>query len=272
MSEEWKQITEGVEVSSLGRVRKTWIPKLTSGHYTKLLIKKASKRTYTHQIIYEAFNEKVLNGCVIDHVDGNKCNNAISNLEMVSRAENTKRWRARSVRRTSSLNGKCRKGHDKQGRTHCLICRRELRKNPDRQPPNLNWKKWNGYLVSDCGKIWSPHVYRILDTTVTGTGYATRNINPAYKGKKYWTVHRIVWDAFVGDVPEGFVIDHIDENKLNNRLSNLECVSYAENSKRKWKSRKRKLKGCNICKKTYVANSKNSKGCPDCGSRKFYYK
>lgn len=40
---------------------------------------------------------------------------------------------------------------------------------------------------------------------------------------------------FVRDVPVGFVIDHIDENPLNNDLSNLQCITRSENVKRRTK-------------------------------------
>lgn len=47
--------------------------------------------------------------------------------------------------------------------------------------------------------------------------------------KKDYRVHRLVYKAFIGDIPEGMVIDHIDGNKLNNNVNNLRCVSFAEN-------------------------------------------
>lgn len=37
--------------------------------------------------------------------------------------------------------------------------------------------------------------------------------------------HRLVWEASNGPVPPGHDIHHIDGNKLNNALENLECVS-----------------------------------------------
>lgn len=43
-------------------------------------------------------------------------------------------------------------------------------------------------------------------------------------------VHRLVYMTFVGDIPDGMQIDHIDGNALNNNLKNLRCVSPKENS------------------------------------------
>ena len=45
------------------------------------------------------------------------------------------------------------------------------------------------------------------------------------------TVHRLVAQAFLGERPEGMVIDHIDRDKTNNHISNLRYCSLSENSK-----------------------------------------
>lgn len=42
-------------------------------------------------------------------------------------------------------------------------------------------------------------------------------------------IHRLLYETFVGDIPEGYEINHIDEDNLNNDLSNLECVTPIQN-------------------------------------------
>lgn len=44
--------------------------------------------------------------------------------------------------------------------------------------------------------------------------------------------HRIIWIAKHGPIPDRAQIDHIDTVKTNNRISNLEAVSGAENMAR----------------------------------------
>ena len=44
--------------------------------------------------------------------------------------------------------------------------------------------------------------------------------------------HRLVYLTWTGPIEEGLVIDHIDGNKWNNDISNLEMVTYSENNSR----------------------------------------
>lgn len=41
--------------------------------------------------------------------------------------------------------------------------------------------------------------------------------------------HRLVWETFNGEIPDGLEIDHIDTNKENNDLSNLRLVTKKQN-------------------------------------------
>ena len=49
-----------------------------------------------------------------------------------------------------------------------------------------------------------------------------------------WGVHRIVYAWFHGEAPEGLVIDHINNNKTDNRIENLQAITPGENI---WKDR-----------------------------------
>ena len=42
-------------------------------------------------------------------------------------------------------------------------------------------------------------------------------------------LHRLMWETFVGKIPKGYEIDHIDGDRTNNRLDNLRCVTHQEN-------------------------------------------
>ena len=44
--------------------------------------------------------------------------------------------------------------------------------------------------------------------------------------------HRAVWERAYGVIPDGLWIDHINENKSDNRLENLQLVTPAQNKQR----------------------------------------
>lgn len=53
-------------------------------------------------------------------------------------------------------------------------------------------------------------------------------------GKRYLSthgqyVHRLVAEAWIGEIPEGYEVNHKDGNKTNNEISNLKIVTPSEN-------------------------------------------
>ena len=48
--------------------------------------------------------------------------------------------------------------------------------------------------------------------------------------KLHCFVHRIIWISVNGVLPDGYVIDHINNNKTDNRISNLQLLTPEENS------------------------------------------
>ena len=56
------------------------------------------------------------------------------------------------------------------------------------------------------------------------------------KSKKNYYIHRFVWECFNGLIPEDKVIDHINNNKENNRLCNLQLITQKENCEKSAKN------------------------------------
>ena len=48
---------------------------------------------------------------------------------------------------------------------------------------------------------------------------------------EYLKIHTVVVEQFIGDVPDGMVINHIDGNKHNNNITNLEITTVIENTR-----------------------------------------
>ena len=89
--EVWKEISDGYDVSNQGRIRHSQKILLGSTHqdgYIFVTIK--GKQTPVHRFVAEAFIPNIKNKPEVNHIDGNKMNNAASNLEWVTRSENQK--------------------------------------------------------------------------------------------------------------------------------------------------------------------------------------
>lgn len=92
------------------------------------------------------------------------------------------------------------------------------------------------YYVSRDGKVFSDKYKerRELSQRKNSRGYMYVNL---CKNGKYRsiTVHRLVAIAFLGKRDEGFEVNHIDGNKENNCISNLEWVTKSQNMKHAFK-------------------------------------
>lgn len=66
-----------------------------------------------------------------------------------------------------------------------------------------------------------------LDTYHSKSGYYTAFVNHKHKVKRL-PIHKIVAECWLGDIPNGYEIDHIDKNTKNNHYSNLRYVAYGE--------------------------------------------
>lgn len=85
------------------------------------------------------------------------------------------------------------------------------------------------YLISENGEVFSEYKNIFLKPSITQHGYSS--VTLSINGKKIRRyVHRLVAEYYLGlKKDEGRVINHIDGNKQNNDISNLEIVSASEN-------------------------------------------
>lgn len=54
--------------------------------------------------------------------------------------------------------------------------------------------------------------------------------------KKYVKIHQIVADQFIGSRPCNYVVNHIDGNKSNNSIDNLEIITSFQNTQHAWRN------------------------------------
>lgn len=111
------------------------------------------------------------------------------------------------------------------------------------------WKEIKGfdgrYSVSNLGRIKQNetvyitvqnkiiyHDEKIIEPFTWQSRYLRIDICNNRKGNRIRLstyVHKLVAEYFIGPRPNGYVIDHIDGNYLNNRADNLRYVSLSEN-------------------------------------------
>jgi len=84
------------------------------------------------------------------------------------------------------------------------------------------------YLVSREGKVFSLVTNKWLKARSAGKGYQAVMLYKDKKGKNF-SVHRLVAQAFIEPVPGKTCINHIDGDKTNNCVENLEWVTHSEN-------------------------------------------
>lgn len=127
------------------------------------------------------------------------------------------------------------------------------------------WKSIAGYEgyyeISDIGSVRS--VDRVISNSnrtqrlkgrlkafkVDRDGYLKVALSKDGISKTY-AVHRLVYETFVGEIPDGYEINHINCVRDDNRPANLECVTHSDNIKHTIKNGRhitqtRDMKGAN---------------------------
>lgn len=177
-----------------------------------------------HRLLAQNFISNPENKSVVHHIDGNPLNNKLENLMWVTQQEN-----ASLQLRVSS----------KYEDTIPVFSEQEIE--------NEKWVQFRdtSYEVSSLGRKKN-----------TNTGLITPGTQNKNNGYIRWVLagvevqaHRAVYEAFHPN-EEIKEINHIDGNRANNRLENLENITHSENVKKAYYETKTK-------KTRYVAVYKN---------------
>ena len=100
------------------------------------------------------------------------------------------------------------------------------------------------YEVSNFGNVKSLTNDKILKPCLDSNGYYKVTLSKDGKTKTI-RIHILVATAFLDHVPDGYkiVVDHIDNNKLNNNLTNLQLITHRENISKDRKNGTSQYKG-----------------------------
>lgn len=89
-------------------------------------------------------------------------------------------------------------------------------------------KGYENYLVTEQGQIINSKTGRALKPSITANGYYRVNLRKNGQTKTLY-IHRIVAEAFIPNPNNYNEVNHIDEDKTNNNVENLEWVTHKSN-------------------------------------------
>ena len=98
----------------------------------------------------------------------------------------------------------------------------------------MEWKNvegWPLYAINIDGQVKNLKTGRILKGGINSSGYLYVNLVNGHKSKAH-AVHRLVMDYFGPVQQDNCIVDHIDGNKTNNKVSNLQWISIRSNTEK----------------------------------------
>jgi DNA-directed RNA polymerase II subunit RPB2 len=195
--------TGDVKNNTTNRILKYYI---RNGYKSVTLSKSNCKKTFNiHTLVAEHFLKKPNNTYVVNHINEDKLDNCVENLEYLTYRDNT----------LYSANSHRTKNTDSF----------ELAQFTD--IPN-----YNKYMASKNGEIYSKNIKRLCRITVLPNGYHKIKMKSDSNVYKDLYIHVIIAMTYLNYAPSNkYVINHIDGNKGNNNLENLEIVTQKDNMK-----------------------------------------
>lgn len=162
------------------------------------------KNKSIHRLVAETFLPNPDNLPYVHHIDGNRLNNKLENLKWVSAKENN-----------ISENKK------KSERKMTIESRNDLE--------NEEWRYFRDtiYQISNKGRIKNTKTGRVTYGSTADCGYKRFEIHFPNNKHKYFLVHQLVYECF--NSPNFDIINHINGDKTDNRIENLENVTHQEN-------------------------------------------
>ena len=94
---------------------------------------------------------------------------------------------------------------------------------------------FSNYAANKDGTIVNVKKEKKRKMSVSNRGYLFFSLyDKRFDKPKIYYQHRFVYEVFQGPIPKWFEIDHINNNKTDNRIENLQLVTHKENISKKY--------------------------------------
>lgn len=95
-------------------------------------------------------------------------------------------------------------------------------------------ENYEDYYVTTTGRVYSTKSKKFLKPVTSNRGYNFVTLFNDY-GKQMCYIHQLVANTYLENPKNKPAVNHIDGDKLNNNLENLEFVTYSENIQHAYK-------------------------------------
>jgi len=229
--EVWKDIpiNPKYEASSFGRIRikktkKIRAYKKPKSGYLRITLYYSTNNQKTflvHRLIAITFLSNPENKKTVNHIDKNRRNNKVSNLEwntMYEQNQHKRKYKPPNRKGYSVGISDLSNIDDKEEWKPISMCEK--------------FKEFENYEISNRGRLKykTKSTYRITTGSLSG-GYKKCSLISASTGRRFTTrIHRLVALLFISNPENKPYVNHIDGNGENNNISNLEWATPSENS------------------------------------------
>jgi DNA endonuclease I-hmuI len=93
------------------------------------------------------------------------------------------------------------------------------------------YRELDDYYISETGLLYSTNIPWLMKHIIDEDGYHRITLYGKRKGRDIG-IHRLVYSTWVGEIPDGYVIDHKDNIKWNNDVKNLSAMTVLENTRK----------------------------------------